>query len=537
MKEGDDSVGNENKLQFGLNPALSVAQSPVTQTLQPLALTNLGNFSLAGMQQGGFIFQSPFAQQATVIPAVSSPLQGLQGNIQLSTADLQQLQQQITLQIQQQQQLQQLQQQQQQLQQQQQQSQSLPTLQNFAQQTVQSQIQAQVSNATLQATQIPTGMAGVQQIVLLNPSQLTTLQPQFMIQSAGGMGGILLPGISTVPVSLTQPMTPLRLTPLTSYATTAVTPAPLSITTSNAQTIAAINNNGVKSDTHNLGNADINADISNSTISSILAPEENIDLEELEQFAKSFKRRRIELGFTQGDVGLAMGKLYGNDFSQTTISRFEALNLSFKNMCKLKPLLSKWLDDANSVSSTQAAEADGDTDNMTPESVSRRRKKRTSIETTIRVTLEKSFLNNPKPNGEEITMLADSMNMEKEVIRVWFCNRRQKEKRINPSTPFSQMKMIDFAHAVGTTATIVSSASNNQTTSDSATAQGYLSVSNSGSKQGSNILTITPSNLSNVLTVVPSSAEQKSTTVTLPTSINGQNVIITNLNAQNLLKS
>lgn len=41
-----------------------------------------------------------------------------------------------------------------------------------------------------------------------------------------------------------------------------------------------------------------------------------------------------------------MGKLYGNDFSQTTISRFEALNLSFKNMCKLKPLLEKWLSDA-----------------------------------------------------------------------------------------------------------------------------------------------------------------------------------------------
>lgn len=49
---------------------------------------------------------------------------------------------------------------------------------------------------------------------------------------------------------------------------------------------------------------------------------------------------------SQGDVGLAMGKLYGNDFSQTTISRFEALNLSFKNMCKLKPLLEKWLSDA-----------------------------------------------------------------------------------------------------------------------------------------------------------------------------------------------
>ena len=74
---------------------------------------------------------------------------------------------------------------------------------------------------------------------------------------------------------------------------------------------------------------------------------EETDLEELEQFAKTFKQRRIKLGFTQGDVGLAMGKLYGNDFSQTTISRFEALNLSFKNMCKLKPLLQKWLLDAD----------------------------------------------------------------------------------------------------------------------------------------------------------------------------------------------
>ncbi|XP_017587670.1 PREDICTED: POU domain, class 2, transcription factor 2-like, partial [Corvus brachyrhynchos] len=75
-------------------------------------------------------------------------------------------------------------------------------------------------------------------------------------------------------------------------------------------------------------------------------PEEPSDLEELEQFARTFKQRRIKLGFTQGDVGLAMGKLYGNDFSQTTISRFEALNLSFKNMCKLKPLLETWLRDA-----------------------------------------------------------------------------------------------------------------------------------------------------------------------------------------------
>uniref|UniRef100_A0A7M4FYL7 POU domain protein n=1 Tax=Crocodylus porosus TaxID=8502 RepID=A0A7M4FYL7_CROPO len=163
--------------------------------------------------------------------------------------------------------------------------------------------------------------------------------------------------------------------------------------------------------------------------------EEPSDLEELEQFARTFKQRRIKLGFTQGDVGLAMGKLYGNDFSQTTISRFEALNLSFKNMCKLKPLLEKWLNDAETMSV--------DATLPSPNTLSspslgfdglpgRRRKKRTSIETNVRFALEKSFLANQKPTSEEILLIAEQLNMEKEVIRVWFCNRRQKEKRINP---------------------------------------------------------------------------------------------------------
>ncbi|XP_053190378.1 POU domain, class 2, transcription factor 2 [Scomber japonicus] len=165
--------------------------------------------------------------------------------------------------------------------------------------------------------------------------------------------------------------------------------------------------------------------------------EEPSDLEELEQFARTFKQRRIKLGFTQGDVGVAMGKLYGNDFSQTTISRFEALNLSFKNMCKLKPLLEKWLNDAETMA----------VDNMLPSPSSlsspllgmeglpgRRRKKRTSIETNVRVALERNFCTNQKPTSEEILLMAEQLNMEKEVIRVWFCNRRQKEKRINPSS-------------------------------------------------------------------------------------------------------
>ncbi|KAL7886560.1 hypothetical protein AOLI_G00042810 [Acnodon oligacanthus] len=174
-----------------------------------------------------------------------------------------------------------------------------------------------------------------------------------------------------------------------------------------------------------------------STVTPVTShPEEPSDLEELEQFARTFKQRRIKLGFTQGDVGLAMGKLYGNDFSQTTISRFEALNLSFKNMCKLKPLLEKWLTDAETMSldSTLPSPSSLSSPSLGFDGLpARRRKKRTSIETSVRVALERSFCSNQKPTSEEILLIAEQLNMEKEVIRVWFCNRRQKEKRINPS--------------------------------------------------------------------------------------------------------
>ena len=147
--------------------------------------------------------------------------------------------------------------------------------------------------------------------------------------------------------------------------------------------------------------------------------------DDLEAFAKQFKQRRIKLGFTQADVGLALGTLYGNVFSQTTICRFEALQLSFKNMCKLKPLLQKWLAEADSTTGTSA-----NIDKIAAQG--RKRKKRTSIEVSIKGALEQHFNKSPKPSAQEISMLADSLQLEKEVVRVWFCNRRQKEKRMTP---------------------------------------------------------------------------------------------------------
>ena len=147
--------------------------------------------------------------------------------------------------------------------------------------------------------------------------------------------------------------------------------------------------------------------------------------DDLEAFAKQFKQRRIKLGFTQADVGLALGTLYGNVFSQTTICRFEALQLSFKNMCKLKPLLQKWLEEAYSTTGSPTS-----IDKIAAQG--RKRKKRTSIEVSVKGALEQHFHKQPKPSAQEITALADSLQLEKEGGRVWVCNRRQKEKRMTP---------------------------------------------------------------------------------------------------------
>ncbi|CAG5042563.1 unnamed protein product [Parnassius apollo] len=169
-------------------------------------------------------------------------------------------------------------------------------------------------------------------------------------------------------------------------------------------------------------------------------PEEDTPTsDDLEAFAKQFKQRRIKLGFTQADVGLALGTLYGNVFSQTTICRFEALQLSFKNMCKLKPLLQKWLEEADSTTGSPTS-----IDKIAAQG--RKRKKRTSIEVSVKGALEQHFHKQPKPSAQEITTLADSLQLEKEVVRVWFCNRRQKEKRMTPPNTLGGEMLDSMGH-------------------------------------------------------------------------------------------
>jgi len=71
--------------------------------------------------------------------------------------------------------------------------------------------------------------------------------------------------------------------------------------------------------------------------------EEELSVSE-KSFVEQFKQRRMQLGLTQADVGLALGSLYGNTYNLNTISRFENLQLPASNMRKLKPVLEKWLE-------------------------------------------------------------------------------------------------------------------------------------------------------------------------------------------------
>uniref|UniRef100_A0A8C5LPZ1 POU-specific domain-containing protein n=1 Tax=Leptobrachium leishanense TaxID=445787 RepID=A0A8C5LPZ1_9ANUR len=72
--------------------------------------------------------------------------------------------------------------------------------------------------------------------------------------------------------------------------------------------------------------------------------EDSAEKKELEDFAQEAKKRRITLGLTQENVGEGIETLNGRTFSQTTICRYEACELSPSNMRKLQPIITKWFD-------------------------------------------------------------------------------------------------------------------------------------------------------------------------------------------------
>lgn len=153
------------------------------------------------------------------------------------------------------------------------------------------------------------------------------------------------------------------------------------------------------------------------------------DPRELEAFAERFKQRRIKLGVTQADVGSALAnlKIPGvGSLSQSTICRFESLTLSHNNMIALKPVLQAWLEEAEAAYREK---------NSKPElfNGTERKRKRTSIAAPEKRSLEAYFSIQPRPSSEKIAAIAEKLDLKKNVVRVWFCNQRQKQKRMKYS--------------------------------------------------------------------------------------------------------
>ncbi|XP_037787379.1 LOW QUALITY PROTEIN: inhibitory POU protein-like [Penaeus monodon] len=161
------------------------------------------------------------------------------------------------------------------------------------------------------------------------------------------------------------------------------------------------------------------------------------DPRELEAFAERFKQRRIKLGVTQADVGKALAnlKLPGvGALSQSTICRFESLTLSHNNMIALKPVLQAWLEEAEAQAKNKRR--DPDAPSVLPMGEKR---KRTSIAAPEKRSLEAYFAVQPRPSGEKIAAIAEKLDLKKNVVRVWFCNQRQKQKRMKFAATQKQM--------------------------------------------------------------------------------------------------
>ncbi|XP_073519338.1 POU domain, class 6, transcription factor 1 isoform X2 [Phyllobates terribilis] len=160
--------------------------------------------------------------------------------------------------------------------------------------------------------------------------------------------------------------------------------------------------------------------------------EDGINLEEIREFAKDFKIRRLSLGLTQTQVGQALTATEGPAYSQSAICRFEKLDITPKSAQKLKPVLEKWLNEAE----IRNLEGQQNLMEFVGGEPSKKRKRRTSFTPQAVEALNIYFEKNALPTGQEITDIAKELNYDREVVRVWFCNRRQTLKNTSKLNVF-----------------------------------------------------------------------------------------------------
>ncbi|XP_012577371.1 PREDICTED: POU domain, class 5, transcription factor 2 [Condylura cristata] len=149
---------------------------------------------------------------------------------------------------------------------------------------------------------------------------------------------------------------------------------------------------------------------------------------EMKQLAQELRQKRMTLGYSQADVGFAVGALFGKVLSQTTICRFEAQQLSLANMWKLRPLLKMWLEEVDTKNLLGICKME-----MILQQARKRR--RASRERRIENNLEKLFRQCPRPTPQQISRIAGQLGLQKDLVRVWFYNRSKMGPPTNDFSP------------------------------------------------------------------------------------------------------
>ena len=159
---------------------------------------------------------------------------------------------------------------------------------------------------------------------------------------------------------------------------------------------------------------------------------QGIDLDQVKQFAAEFKAARLSLGLTQTQVGQALNSsvVEGEEsisVSQSTICRFEKLEITALQVKKLLPALRSWLDWAKQRQSqglpvilSEGADQNRDV---------KKRKKRTVFNKDTQRVLSEEFEQNSSPSSSQLSEMADRLRLDRETVRVWFCNKRQTIKK------------------------------------------------------------------------------------------------------------
>ncbi|XP_028850693.1 POU domain, class 6, transcription factor 1 isoform X2 [Denticeps clupeoides] len=263
--------------------------------------------------------------------------------------------------------------------------------------------------------------------------QVQAMSPQLVLNTQGQIIGTIGNGptqVSTSTSVLPKPVVPLALTkPATQgpVVTVAQSTVVLASQTPTMKSATSLSTTGSIS----CGEAPTVSQLV-SKPQQCLSNEEGINLEEIREFAKNFKIRRLSLGLTQTQVGQALTATEGPAYSQSAICRFEKLDITPKSAQKLKPVLERWLAEAelwNQKGQQNLMEFVGG-------EPSKKRKRRTSFTPQAIEVLNAYFEKNALPTGQEITEIAKELNYDREVVRVWFCNRRQTLKNTSKINVF-----------------------------------------------------------------------------------------------------